>query len=91
MFAEKFNEFVEPKDLKSAYKLFYLIGTGITLLGFTQAWFQKDPVVGASFVAVGQMMVGLAFDYRNERTETGFDELKETVEELQTRIEDLEE
>lgn len=83
MFAKTFNRIFEPEDLKNSYKINYLVGSGITFLGFSQAWFWNDPVLGASLVAVGQLMTGLAFDFRNERIENGFDDLKERVEELE--------
>lgn len=83
MLAKKFNNFFQPKDLKNSYKINYLIGSGITFLGFSQAWFWNDAILGASLVAVGQLMTGLAFDFRNERIENGYDDLKKRVEELE--------
>jgi hypothetical protein len=83
MFAKKFNQFFEPRDLKSAYKFNYLLGSGLTFLGFSQGAFWGDALTGIVFVAGGQLLTGLAFDYRNERIENGYDALKERVEELE--------
>lgn len=83
MFAEKFNKFFEPKDLKSAYKFNYLIGSGTTFLGFLEIWFMGNVPLGAGLIGVGQLMTGLAFDYRNERIENGYDALRERVEDLE--------
>lgn len=83
MFAEKFNYIFEPKNLKNGYKFYYLLGSGTTFLGFSQAVFWGDALTGTALVGAGQLMVGLAFDYRDQRIEEGHDALKERVEELE--------